>query len=233
MKTARKAARTDPGESTEERFHRMHQQLREQICLLHYPPGMVLNESDLANEFGVSRTPIRRVVQRLNFEGLVETRNGVGTIVTDVDFQNFKEVYDVRMKLAEMSGELSSVTNFSRAVPKFENLLARTEELYAEQNLTEMARINNSIQSELSAMISNETLRELTELLYYRTARIWLKLTPQMNWEEEVDFIRAELLDYLRALRLGDARGLGLARRNYLFMILVRVSKYLTNNRDI
>lgn len=45
-------------------------------------PDLTLHEGMIASEFGVSRTPIRQVLQRLAYERLVETRSGVGTIVS-------------------------------------------------------------------------------------------------------------------------------------------------------
>ena len=67
------------------RFEAIHAEIRERICLLHYPPGHTLRRAELAREFGISRTPIRRVLQRLEYEGLVESRHGIGTIVTLID----------------------------------------------------------------------------------------------------------------------------------------------------
>ena len=65
-----------------ERFERIYGIIRDRICLLDYAPGMRLGEEELAKEFGVSRTPIRRVLSRLETEGLLESRHGVGTFVT-------------------------------------------------------------------------------------------------------------------------------------------------------
>lgn len=48
----------------------------------------MLHEGKLAQEFGVSRTPVRQVLQRLSFEGLLETRSGVGTIPRPLDPAN-------------------------------------------------------------------------------------------------------------------------------------------------
>ncbi|KAA2312540.1 GntR family transcriptional regulator [Pseudooceanicola sediminis] len=55
--------------------------IRERICLHAGAEEMVLHEGQLATEFGVSRTPIRQVLQMLAYESLVETRSGIGTIV--------------------------------------------------------------------------------------------------------------------------------------------------------
>ncbi|MBT9384124.1 GntR family transcriptional regulator [Pseudooceanicola sp. CBS1P-1] len=56
--------------------------IRERICLTRGDDIMLLHEGQLATEFGVSRTPVRQVLQMLAYERLVETRSGVGTIVT-------------------------------------------------------------------------------------------------------------------------------------------------------
>ena len=46
----------------------LHQVLRQRICLLDYAPGTRLSETDLAQEFGTSRTPLRRALARLEDE---------------------------------------------------------------------------------------------------------------------------------------------------------------------
>lgn len=61
--------------------------IRERICLTAGTDEMLLHEGELASEFGVSRTPIRQVLQMLAYESLVETRSGVGTIVTPLHAQ--------------------------------------------------------------------------------------------------------------------------------------------------
>src|SRR5690349_19113786 len=89
-----------------ERFERIYGMIRDRICLVEYVPGVRLAEEDLAKEFGVSRTPIRRVLSRLEAEGLLESRHGVGTFVTTIDFGNLMQLYQFRMELAELIGKL-------------------------------------------------------------------------------------------------------------------------------
>ena len=60
-------------------------ELRRRICLLDYQPGSRLNERELASEFGVSRTPLRTVLQRLEYDGLILSQHGNGTEVTSID----------------------------------------------------------------------------------------------------------------------------------------------------
>ena len=55
--------------------------IRRSICLANSDEEMILRETSLAEDFGMSRTPIRQILQRLAYEGLVETRSGVGNVV--------------------------------------------------------------------------------------------------------------------------------------------------------
>lgn len=63
------------------RFHDIARALRLRICLLDPTKPHMLYENGLAEEFGVSRTPIRQALQRLAYEHLIETQTGVGNIV--------------------------------------------------------------------------------------------------------------------------------------------------------
>ena len=81
--------------------------IRDRICLLEYLPGEKIRETDLAKEFGVSRTPIRAVIQKLSHWGMVESRDGVGTIVTNPDFDEIGDIYRMRMELAGLISKLN------------------------------------------------------------------------------------------------------------------------------
>src|SRR5688500_8162856 len=85
----------------------VYEEVRNRICMLRYPPGHLIHENRLAQEFGISRTPVRQVLQKLEIEGFVETRSGVGTIVTGVDFAASRHVYTLSVNLAERIVDLS------------------------------------------------------------------------------------------------------------------------------
>ena len=63
-------------------------ELRKRICLADPDKPLPLHEGALAEEFGMSRTPIRQVLQRLAYERLVDIRSGVGTAAMPLDPKN-------------------------------------------------------------------------------------------------------------------------------------------------
>ena len=215
-------------ETQAERFNRIHKTIRERISLLEYAPGTVLNEGLLAQEFGVSRTPVRSVLQRLNYEGLVTTRNGVGTIVTEVDVKTFKDIYALRMRLAEDMSVLSPLAPKPEVLEELRRLHARAEELgKAAPDYKAYARLCNALHEQLLELSGNMVLREINDLLYYRAARVWLAFLPNIDWKEELQTLESEIADTIRALELEDMRGAGNVRRQYLYMILKTISRYI------
>jgi len=210
-----------------ERFDRIHGELRDRICLLVYPPGTVLSEVALAKEFDVSRTPIRRVLHKLEFMGLLEIKNGVGNIVTDIDLMTFKETYTLRMRLAELIGELSPARITNEHLDEIDRLAARTKSLRRE-NFEEYAKIANDLQTLLSSLTGSAPLREVIELFYFRVARIWFTYLSQLDWEDTVSGQLAELSELRAALECDDMRGVGQVRSVHLHRILTRIGRFLS-----
>ncbi|PWR03535.1 GntR family transcriptional regulator [Meridianimarinicoccus roseus] len=72
-----------------------------------YRPGDRLVESDLAERFGVSRTPIREALQRLETQGLL-ARDGRSLIVASLDHNQMAELYVVRAELEGLAARLAA-----------------------------------------------------------------------------------------------------------------------------
>jgi DNA-binding GntR family transcriptional regulator len=222
---ARKAAGR-PTTLARERFERIYRTLRDRICLLDYPPGMRLSEEELAEEFEISRTPVRRVLARLESEGLIEARHGVGTIVTDVDIDELAQVYQLRLELAEMIGRLTPLKRSPEDLARMRRLVERCDGLSEAPDHREFARLNMDFFAEISAMTGNLPLREISERLYFQTSRIVLKLMPRLNLAEEFDAFRREMEDVLAALEVGDLVSVGHIRRSHISMSFQRMVRY-------
>jgi DNA-binding GntR family transcriptional regulator len=202
--------------------------IRERVCLGDYPPGETLSEKVLADEFGVSRTPIRKVLQRLEYERLVTVKQGIGTIVTPVNLISIKEIYVLRMKLAELIGSLPPVApSRQEDIDQLEELLDKIESCRKNQDVRQLAKLNIIMHDVRQPCIGNEELREIFDTLYYRTARVWLQALPFLDFTEEIDFMVEEIEQTIKAMRAGDMCAVGMVRRNGISLSLGRIVKYL------
>jgi DNA-binding GntR family transcriptional regulator len=224
------AARGRPGERpttlARERFERIYRTLRDRICLLEYPPGARLSEEELAEEFRISRTPVRRVLARLESEGLIEARHGVGTIVTDVRIEELAQVYHLRLELAVLIGRLSPLPRTKEDLDRMRALIRRCDALSEAPDHKAFARLNMDFFSEITAMTGNMPLREISERLYFQTSRIVLKLMPLLNLADEFAAFRREMTDVLAAAEIGDLEAVGHIRRSHISMSFTRMRHY-------
>ncbi|MGF1631621.1 MAG: GntR family transcriptional regulator [Kiloniellaceae bacterium] len=210
------------------RFERIYHALRDRISLLQYPPGSRLSEEEIAQEFEVSRTPVRRVLARLESEGLVESRHGVGTIVTSVDIGQLEQVFQLRMELAVLIGRLSPRPRSEADLARIEALLRRSEAFAGKTPLDAdaFALLNADFFYELSAMTGNAPLKAISERLYFQTFRIWLQSVPRLNLKDEVVIFQREMADILEAMRIGDLEAVGHIRRSHISMSFMRIKAY-------
>lgn len=120
--------------SARERFETIYAVIRERITLLDYAPNQRLSEEALARAFGVSRTPVRRVLARLEDEGLLRSVQSVGTIVTDFDIETLSQTYELRMDPAELIGRIDPVLSSEATLARLRDLSAQAAALREGQN---------------------------------------------------------------------------------------------------
>lgn len=206
------------------RFLRLHDTLRKRICLLDYPPGTRLSEESLATEFGTSRTPLRRVLARLEDEGLVVSQHGVGTIVTDIDPGEMARTYDLRRELAGLVGRLTPVPITDEIVATATGFLDQGVDLLERSDIRALAHLNMVYFHFGTSLTLNEALREMSERLYYRTARIWLTATTHLSLTDETVIFVSELRDSLAALQARDGQAAADVRRAHISLCIARLN---------
>jgi len=97
------------------------------------PVGSRLRQEALADEFGVSRTPVREALRKLQASGLVELRPNRGALVRDVSPREIRDAYEVRAELEGLAAELAArhihhedVDRLHEAQSEFRTALAET-----------------------------------------------------------------------------------------------------------
>jgi DNA-binding GntR family transcriptional regulator len=96
--------------------------LRELILAGELRPGSPLRQRDLAERFGVSQTPVREALQRLESEGLVRGDLHKGATVTEADKGATEENYQIRAALESLGAELASSRIGSADLDRLEEL---------------------------------------------------------------------------------------------------------------
>lgn len=84
------------------------ERIEEKIVTGAYAPGVRLDETELAAQYGVSRTPVREALIQLASAGLIEMRPRRGAIVAEVGPHRLVEMFEVMAELEAMCGRLAA-----------------------------------------------------------------------------------------------------------------------------
>jgi DNA-binding GntR family transcriptional regulator len=86
----------------------LRETIEEQIATGELPPGCALDEATLAEQHGVSRTPVREALIQLAAEGLIEIRPRRGAVVTSIGPGRLLEMFEVMAELEAMCARLAA-----------------------------------------------------------------------------------------------------------------------------
>jgi DNA-binding GntR family transcriptional regulator len=173
-------------------------ELKKRIVLLDYEPGQLLHEKELAEEFGVSRTPIREAFIRLASENLVRIVPKRGVYVSEISLQDLKNVFEVRRQLLRLVGQLAA----ERITPDELNAVEKkVKQIRKETNPHRLMQLDSEMHLILNKATKNEILASILEQLRNQAVRIWA-FSP----EGCCDAFGAEFSSLLEALKAKDAK---------------------------
>lgn len=161
--------------------------LKHRIINVEYLPGEVLNESMLANEFGMSRTPVREALRRLQQEKWIYSLPKIGMQVAVFDINQLRDLYDAKEALEIMNIKLAIDKVKKKNIENLKELLTQMEN----SNLND-AKIVMDFDDRMHHMIweiaDNEFINIYIEDLQYRLYRCWVYSC--MRVESSVDNIQ-------------------------------------------
>lgn len=145
--------------------------VRERILNGELAEGETIRQEALAEEYDVSRMPIREALKRLDAEGLVQLTNNRGASVTKHSLREIGEIFDLR--------SLIEVDMFRRAIPKMtaddfarcNNLLDEMEASYDADDVAKWGRLNYQFHSALFVAAERKLTNELLQRVCLQSDR--------------------------------------------------------------
>lgn len=206
----------------------IYRTIKDRILFLEYNPGQILNENTLAEEFGVSRTPLREVLSRLEWEQLTRILPRTGTMVTEIEFQKMMHVFQIRFEIEGLVGRLAAEKITDDHLDKIDKIRQECSQLLHRRSRKDLLNIDIKFRDALYDAANNPTLRDISQYLYDLTLRLWYTISERGDWVEEVNPLLDEIEQTHKALSRRDSQEAGKLRREFLIKHFARIrSKFL------
>jgi DNA-binding GntR family transcriptional regulator len=205
--------------------------LRERILYLEYDPGQILKEQILAKEFGVSRTPLRTVLARLEWEHLVKILPRTGIQVMELELNTITNVFQARLEIEAVIGTMAAERFTKLHFNRLDECLISSEQQFDNKAPRTLAALDMDIKHLFHEAAGNPFLIEMSDRLYSLTFRLcYFNMIKMDNkgWNQEVTAIREDLANLVDLLHNNTPEQVGKARKEHLLKHLKRIrSKFL------
>jgi DNA-binding GntR family transcriptional regulator len=148
------------------------EELRKAIIELRLRPGAPLREVALAEQLGVSKTPLREAFARLEQERLVETTSFKGAVVTGYSERDLNEIYELRALLEGAAARAAAERSTSDTLDALRDVVVRSRELRDAGDLVGLAGLHEQFDLIVYAQVTNERIGALIENLRAHLTRI-------------------------------------------------------------
>ena len=190
----------------------LHVQVAERLRVLidsgELAPGTRLNEIELCNTMGVSRTPLREAIRSLATEGLIELQPNRGAIVSIVSQEDVTEILPIMASLEGLGGRLAAMHMDQSKIAQVRKIHDQMISHYKNNEVAEYFETNRLIHELITEGSGNQTLVDTINSLSakVRRARFTAKMTKE-SWakavsehEEMIAALEAQDPDRLEAI---------------------------------
>jgi DNA-binding GntR family transcriptional regulator len=176
-------------------------ELRRRIIDGVYEPGDRLTEERLADDFGVSRNPVREAIRMLEADGFLVAVPRRGAVVASMSRRDVENLFDVRAALEVLAARLAAERAGPAGVATLDRMLAAAR---ATRVPAELAALNTRFHAAVCELSGNALLAGMMESLHGR-----LQWVYRQSAKERAPYSWAEHDELVAAIRAGDARAAG------------------------
>jgi DNA-binding GntR family transcriptional regulator len=191
-----------------------------------YKPGDRLVESDLAERFGVSRTPIREALQRLETQSLLE-RDGRSLIVASLDHNQMAELYVVRRELEGLAARLAARHATEEEVRVLRDMVTADDQLVDDP--IALSRANRRFHKQIHLASHNRYLVQQLDLVHRTMA---LMATTSLAAQGRGQIAQNEHDGIVRAIEARDEAGAEKALKDHISIAFMTRLKQDAGRRE-
>ena len=160
--------------------------LREAIITGELKPGERLMEIKLANELGVSRTPVREAIRKLELEGLVIMTARKGAEVAPINEKDLMEVLEIRKTLEGFACELAAKNATKENIEHFNEINDLIDEAIRNDNIEEITKKDVEFHEAIYQITNNKRLIQMLHQLKEHIFRYRLEYIKDMKNKQTI-----------------------------------------------
>ena len=179
--------------------------LRQAILRGELKPGERLMEIQLANKLGVSRTPIREAIRKLELEGLVLMIPRKGAEVAEITEKNMRDVLEVRKALEELAVQLACDKITKEEIEEMKKAAEEFRMILKNKDITEIAEADVRFRDIIYMATDNQKLIHLLNKLREQMYRYRVEYLKNPDVHEQLIQEHEEIVYHIKRREKAEA----------------------------
>lgn len=180
--------------------------LREAILKGDLEPGARLMEMDLANKLGVSRTPIREAIRKLELEGLVSMAPRKGAVVAEITLDDLRDVLEVRKHLEELAVDLACRRANQEVIDELVEFNKKFQNSLRTSNLTQIAEADVNFHEIIYEATRNKRLIQILNNLREQMYRYRMEYIKDEQMRKTLVDEHNQIIEAIRNKDIDEAK---------------------------
>jgi DNA-binding GntR family transcriptional regulator len=198
-------------------------QIKGKIITAEMPPGSVINEAQLMEEFALGRTPIREAIKQLQTENLVMVTPRKGMYVADIAVTDLLQIFEVRVELESFATKLAAKRITEDEINELQKL-AKEYKVADPADRDTLIKLDGGFHSLLANATHNKFLIKEIEYYYNLSLRIWY---IALNYAKPEEIGVNAHIEILNAIQARDAESAELRMRKHIQDFHKTIKQYI------
>ena len=151
---------------------RVYERLRRDILEGRLRPGARIKQEDLTKRLGVSRTPVREAMQRLETEGLIHVVRRSSAIVSEIPRREIEEIFELRALLEGYAAAKAAESMDEKALGKLRKLIGELDDHHSAKDVQKLVLKNEEFHRTICSLAENKTLLNMLEQIWRDIRRL-------------------------------------------------------------
>ena len=146
----------------------VYTQLKDKILHLELPPGSSISEIETAEQYNISRTPVREALRQLELEGLVNIVPNKGAYVTGISQKDTRDIYVIRSYLEGLAARWACERITEEEIENLEEIVYLSEFHAKKNHYEQLVELDNKFHESIYRASGSKILEhELTTFHHY------------------------------------------------------------------